>query len=272
MKSKNLKTCVDSIVVTNNNIVLGSYDHENGKREGRILFLDKNTKDIVYEHSTSGTLSLFARENTIFAANASDVAIYKDNVLVKKIETESLNTSIFVSDFIYVTDISGNLSIYDENLNLIKLIKISTEPLWIVKEIEKHIFVGSEDGMAYCYFGENVKIIGKKRLGILDFVKINKHLYISSYDDCIEVYEFSTFEFIKRIDKIGSAWKIIHKNSLLYCSCIYDGVKIFDCDFNLIKSFPTKTICYGICLSEKELIWASFYEQCLFWNDIDSLL
>ena len=111
---------------------------------------------------------------------------------------------------------------------------------------------------------------GEKRKAILDFIRIHNEL-ISAFVDNIEIYDFFTLRFIRRVEKFGSVLKRINKDNKLFCACIYDEIKVFDSNFNLFKIISTKTICYAIHLSKNKLLWASFYEKTLSWFNLDDL-
>lgn len=270
IQSKYIGCCIDSIVETSKHMVIASYDYEKDQRKGNIFFLDKNTKESVKTYDTTGTLHIFSKYDMIYCANNQNITIYDENILLKRIETESMNTYIYCGTFIYVTDISGCISIFDYSLNILNKIKISDDTLWVVKEFEDRIFVGSEDGCAFVIDIKtyDLKPIGTKRSGIIDFLKIDNNILISSYDDNVEIYDFKNQSHIKKIENVGSCWKMIYSDNLIFAACMYDGLKIFNREFKLVKSIKTDTICYGLCISKSEVYWSCFYGKSIFWCDL----
>ena len=94
-------------------------------------------------------------------------------------------------------------------------------------------------------------------------------MLVSSYDENLLVYEPSSQEMLEKYQKVGNLWRIIQKDEHIISSCIYDGVRIFDLNYNLQKNIKTESICYAICLMDTKLVWAPFYSNCIEWIDFD---
>lgn len=262
---------VDCIIETARHYVLGSYKYD-GLRSGKLQYLNKETKEVEIEHSTSGTFHICLHGDLIYCANANDISVYGDNGLVAKIGTPSLNTYIDCSTYVAVSDTTGTVTLYDYELNAIKSTKVSNDTAWVVKEINGMHYVGTEEGWAYRYDTRSCGLvrIGSRRLGILDFIVVDGMLYISSYDDNVEVYDENTLEYQTVYRKTGSLWKMILAGEQIYAACMYDGCKIFDKKFNLNTCIPTGSICYGLWVNGVEFIWSSFYENAIFYKNLNS--
>lgn len=270
--SRNMNSCVDCIIQAEDTIVVATYDYSENK-SGKIIFLDEN-KELLKEYFTKGTLCLSYSQKKLYTAESDRVAVYNRNELLKVIHTDSLNTYIFCGKMIYSTDTSGCLMICNYDLELIKRVKISDDPLWVVKEFANLLLLGCENGTVYTYnrLDGEINQIGSKRLGILDFLIVDQKLLISSYDDKIEVYDSNTLLLLRTMKNTGSAWKMAYDKGFIYCACIYDGLRIFDSDLNILKTIKTNSICYGLCITEQELLWSSFYDHMLFWSKREDIL
>ncbi|KAI5148682.1 hypothetical protein ENBRE01_0474 [Enteropsectra breve] len=264
---------IDAIAETDEFVVIGSYNYAaDGKRTGSVQFLDKETHTVSAYFPTSGTLSIAVHDNLVYAANCGSLEVYSSKGKIKEVSTETINTYIFCGPEILLADVTGKISIFNYNFELENEIKPSDAPVWIVKEIEGVIFFGTESGSSYAYKKDKREIFNfsKDRLGILDFVKSENVLYVSSYDDAIMSYSFDTFQKLDEIKNVGSLWKIIKSGNRFYCSSIYDGLKIFDSEFKLLSSIATESICYAICLPSNNLLyWASFYDGTLMYSKLD---
>lgn len=261
---------IDCIIESQKFFVCCGYQYLNNERGGCLYFLDKNNFKIIDSVATTGTLHAFFKENKIFVANSRDISIFEENNLLIKYPTHSINTYVFVDDYIYVADEKGCITVFDFNLTVIKTISITKEPVWIVKSSENYLYFGNEAGECFRYSIQSDSFcrIGKKRLGIIDIVIDSDSLFISSYDDNVEVFDRHTLELKKKSAKLGSLWKILKHGNFFICSAIYEGLKIFNSEFELIKQIPVKTICYAIHLSDNRIIWADFYNKKIMWIDL----
>ncbi|KAL6122864.1 hypothetical protein NUSPORA_00125 [Nucleospora cyclopteri] len=271
---------IDTIVEFNNKIVAGSYnyDSEMQQRSGFLYIIDPIKNIVTDKIPTSGTLSLFSTKYKLYAANVKEIQIYDCNCkLISQYATKPLNTYVFVNNYIYVTNVDGELLIFDLKLQLLKTVKISKESIWIVKEIGCFIYIGTETGFLYKLNVNNIKNkdecedklvqIGEKREGIIEIFDQNKSILISSYDDHTEVISKENSNKIKT----GSLWKILHYNGYFYCAAMYEGLKIFDNDLNMIKTIKTDSICYGILIENNYIYFSSFYENRIYYCSINNL-
>lgn len=274
INSLDLDISIDYLVLTEKYLVACGYAIKDSNRFGELYFLDINTFSVVHRTNTTGTLQAFFKNGILYTANSKDVTAFKDFKEIFKFNTEnSINTCIFVENDVYVGDINGNITIYDINLNKKEVLKITTDPIWTVKLFNNNIYAGDEAGHSYFYnlVNKNIVKIDVPRLGILDIFIHDQNLYISSYDENLMVYEPDNHTFIKKFDKIGTIWKTIKNDKFIACSCIYEGVKIFDLDFNLIKHIKTDTICYGICFVGSRFVWSPFYNNRIEWIDMNNI-
>ena len=74
--------------------------------------------------------------------------------------------------------------------------------------------------MVYDLRNDILKKFGSKRSGIIDFLEMNDLIFVSSYDQNIEVFEIESLEKIRKILNVGAFWKMINKNNMIYCSCL----------------------------------------------------
>lgn len=268
--SFNIELPIDCIVESKNYIVLCGYLYANVERNGCVHFLDKNSLEIVHTVKTSGTLHAFYKDNRIYLANSEDISVLEENELIYKVMTKALNTYVYVDEYVYVSDEKGNITVYDLNLNLFKTISVTNEPIWVVKYFNSNLYFGNEKGECFKYNLETNELqqIGSKRLGIIDILVDSDNIIVTSYDDNVEIFDFNTLSMKKKIIKSGSLWKILKYNEVYFCASIYDGVKIFDSNFNLLKQIKVETICYGIWISGYKLIWADFYEKKINWTTL----
>lgn len=260
---------IDAIVEYKSWLVVGSYVYD-GNRSGKIQFIDQATKQIVREYSTPGTLCLFAKDAYIYAANTTGIAMYDENGLVKEVTTEHINTYIDCQSRVIASDTGGRIHFYSLDLEEIKSIKVSNDTIWVAKEIAGRVYIGTEEGYAYEYSFPDGKVrqIGDRRSGILDFMEISGWVYISSYDGNVEAFEVGIPERRRKIEGTTSLWKMVRKGPAIHCSCMYDGYRKLDLEFNLIESVPTESICYGMCVAGDTAYWSSFYENCIYHKEI----
>lgn len=260
---------VDCIVDAGEDIVLCTYNYCDGKREGSIEFINKKTKKIVSVFKTTGTLFAAYKNTQLYTANCDSVSIYDVNKIIKTVGMKAICTYVEVTqDIVVITDVAGCLTLFDLELNVIRSVKISDDSLWICKFIRGNLWIGSEEGWAYIYDLKNRTVMkfGEKRSGIINFHERDDKLYVASYDDNIEVFDINTLKFVETIKKTGSIWNIQERNNKLYCACMYDGLRVFNENWELVESFPTKSICYGLCIDEEYIYWSSFYESCVFYK------
>lgn len=264
----NLKYPVDCIFESYKYIVACCYLHEDTNRSGIVYFIEKNTFKIVDSIATTGTLQGCCDGDRIYLANVNNVSLFHENQPIKTYNTDSFNTYIYMQDDIYVSDISGNIRIFDRELNQISLINGSSEPIWVVKRHMDRIYFGDEAGFSYYFHCDTnqIKQIGKQREGIIDIIFRNGEVLFSSYDGNIECYDIETLSLTRKIENIGALWKMIEYKDMIIASSIYDGLMIFDSEFKEIDQIKTETICYGICCINDVVLWAPFYSNKILWG------
>lgn len=273
-KSKDYGSPIDCIVETDNAMVLCSYEHSNGDREGKLQFVDKDTMEVKFEVPTSGTLHALYQDGRVYCADSRAIVALQDRRVIARLETESLSTYVSGGDHIYVANTSGEIRVLDADLRLVERINVSSEPVWVAKQFRSYLYLGDESGCCYRFSrdsGTHAQI-GKKRLGILDIFFDNESILISSYDNNLEIYCLNTLELRETKKQTGSLWKIEKVGNVFVCACTYEGMKVFDEDFNLLRTYRTSSICYGLCIASGRVFWSSFYDNTVFWASLDELL
>lgn len=265
---------VDTLVDTETHVIAGCYHYDHGQRTGKIVFINKESLSITAEIETAGTLSLAIAHGLLYAANSDGLTVYDRGTLVRELRTDFINTHVTYGTRLIVTDTGGWMSLYDADLQLVERVRISSDALWAAREIAGRIFIGSEEGWAYVYdttdhtADRSAVRFGSRRSGILDFLLLDDRLLVSSYDGNLECFDLDSLEYRERIEGVGALWKIIREGDAIYAACVYDGVRIFDPDFRLLKHIPTESICYALLLDGPRIFWSSFYENCLFCANI----
>lgn len=261
---------VDTVVETRQHIVAGSYVYDSG-RSGKVQYLNKETKEVEHEHATGGTLCMCVREELVYCANASSISVFCEKGPVMKIQTEAINTYIDCGAHVVVADTAGKVRLFNYDLECVRDVEVSKDTVWVAKEIGDRIYIGTEEGLAYEYSFASDRLvqIGARRTGILDFIEVGGRLCISSYDGNVEVYEFGTLERHRMFRNVGSLWKMHCSGRRIHCSCMYDGYRVFDTDFGLLDSIPTRSICYALCVTRDEVLWSSFYDNCIFCKRLE---
>jgi len=274
MFEKSWSQQVDCILESDRGIILCSYSCEDGVRKGKIEHIDVVTMNVIEEISTSGTLDAFYHSGILYAANSQDITAYKDFKPLNKIETNALNTFVSHGDNVYVSNILGEISIFDFDLCLITKIHVSKEPIWIVRQYKNYLFFGDESGVCYRYDLDRKEhiVIGDKRKGIIEIFFNENTLLVGSYDNNLEIYDIDSLKLLETKKNVGSLWRIRKYLGFFICACIYDGLKIFDKNFSLLYSYKTDSLCYGLCLKSNFVFFSSFYEKKIFWFEINKFL
>lgn len=255
---------IDTICIHNNLIFTGSYKIENEIRSGSIEIynLDFELKNYTY---TSGTFDIKILNDFLYVALSNSVSKFNLNLdLIVLNSTPHLNTSIHITDKVYVTTSIGSIEAYDLNLNKLFNIIISNDILWSVTVYKNLLYCGGEDLSLYCIDLKNNNIIKKIKFehGITCFF-IEDGLYIGNYGDHIYKYNFDLTCCVKYF--IGSSsWKIVKYNSQYFISCMYDGVKIFNDLFELCHKYEVGDLIYGIDVCDSGIFFAQFYEKIIF--------
>ncbi|ELA42754.1 uncharacterized protein VICG_00069 [Vittaforma corneae ATCC 50505] len=220
---------------------------------------------------TSGTLQAFFNDGILYTANAADVSAFIDFDVLAKHDTSVMNTCIFVGANVYIGDIGGSIAVFDKKLKKKSEIRLSNSPIWTIKVLDNTLYAGDEAGHVFVYdlLEKAVVMIDEKRLGIIDIFRYEEHVAVSSYDESLIIYDSKSLRVISRHDKIGTLWKIVQKGNFIISSCIYQGLKIFDLQFNVLETLETEAICYAVCCTDTKLIWAPYYSGCIEWVEFD---
>ncbi|KAI4290954.1 hypothetical protein PAPHI01_0228 [Pancytospora philotis] len=263
---------VDAIVDTGEHIALGCYQYS-GERSGRVFYLDRETHSVASELPTTGTLALCFHAGLLYCANAQNISVYRADELVRRVDTLGINTYIDCAEHVAVASTDGHLRLYDYSLSLVKELAVSNDTVWVVKRIGDAYYIGTEEGLAYRYrlATDRLEAIGGRRSGIIDFLEIDGLLYVSSYDDSVEVFSIADLAPVKAHKKVGSLWKMVPYGQFILAASMYDGLQIFDREFNLLRRVPTGSICYGLCLSQGRAVWSSFYDNAIYSADLSAL-
>lgn len=273
MLKANFQLPIDAIYEYLDDILICSYHIENNIRTGKIQLLDKNNLCIKSEHKTSGTLNAAIKDRKLFLANSSDISLYENMNFVKTINTDHINTYVFIGKYVYVSNLNGEINFYDLKLNFIKKIKMTKEPIWVVKEHNNSLYFGDESSKLFVYdlLNDNHNEISFKRDGIIEIIFENNFFTVFSYDNNILTYN-NNLEIISKKTNKPSIWKIIKYKNYYICACIYDGLVIFDQDFVIIKKLKTESICYGLCMCDNFIYFSSFYDKNLYKLDVEEFL
>lgn len=266
-----LGTPIDCLVETDRHLVACGYVHKENTRHGGVYFLDKQTLELLSFKQTTGTLQACYSNGILYTANVSEITAFSGLNEVSKCTTTTLNTCIAADGDVYVGDIGGNVKILDAQLGLKADIHITDNPLWVVKVADGQLYLGDEGGCVFIYNLEDgsVSRIEDGRLGIIDIAVDRETLSVSSYDEDVVIYDKGSLVEIKRHKKVGTLWKMIQRDTCIVSSCIYQGIRIFDLDFRLLKSIDTESICYGICCLGEKLVWAPYYNSRIEWMWLD---
>ncbi|TBU05300.1 hypothetical protein CWI39_0693p0010 [Hamiltosporidium magnivora] len=260
----------DCVLFLNEEVIyVGCYSHLDGKRNGEIisypeeLFVD-----------TTGTLDLKLSDNKLFAANVSDISIYNaDLSLHHSIETTSLNTYIEPDNNIIVScDINGSLNIYDLSHGNKQSYNLSDNILWVCRKNDNYIYCGGESGTLFIKdirTSENRNINIENNITFVDI--IGNQIYVCSYGNTLKIYDQRNYKLIKNIELDSGIWRIKRTDNHFFVSSMYDGFKIFDTKWNLLNSFKTDSICYGIEVYDKKVAFTSFYDKKVFVLNFNEL-
>ena len=268
-----LTSSVDVIIRFNQNIIFGCYYYDAvlDDRMGKIIVFDPETNNIIKEIITTGTLSLYTDNKFIYAANSNNIEIFDQNFnSIFKIITNAINTYMDIyENILIISNIHGEfqfLNLINKSMNTIQ---VSKDPIWIIKIKDDIIYYGTEGGIfgSYSITNNTSTTICNTRLGIIDILIIDNYIYVSSYDNNIQIYNINENNIIlfKTIPNVGQLWKIIYytyqEKQYFICADIHEGLKIFDINFQLLSFFPTKSLFYGLCIYNNYLYYSSFYEN-----------
>jgi len=267
-----LETPIDFLVETDEHLVACGYVFEQNTRHGGIYFLDKRTLVLLSSRETTGTLQACYSRGILYTANASDITAFVGFDKVASYPTAVLNTCIATDGCdVYVGNINGDIRIFDAELRLKAEVHISRNPIWTMKIADERLYLGDEGGCMSIYRLADGAIdrIEDGREGIIDILIDQETLRVSSYDEDLVIYDKKSLVEIKRHKRVGALWKMIQIGDYIVSSCIYQGVRIFDLDFKLLRSIETESICYGVCCLGSRLVWAPYYNGCIRWMNIE---
>lgn len=268
-----LTSSVDIIIHFNQNIIFGCYYYDAilNNRIGKIIIFNPQTNSIIKEIKTTGTLFLYTDNKFIYAANSNNIEIFDQYFnSIFKIITNGINTYIDIyENILVISNICGELQFLNLINKSIKTIQVSKDPIWVIKIKDNIVYYGTEGGTfgSYNITNDSSIIICNNRLGIIDILIIDNYIYVSSYDNNIHIYDINKNNIVlfKTISNVGQLWKIIHyiyhEKQYFICADIHEGLKIFDTNFQLLNFFPTKSLCYGLCIYNNYLYYSSFYEN-----------
>lgn len=267
----NLGTPIDYLIETDEHLVACGYEFRGDTRTGALYFLNKETLDVLLARETSGTLQASFNDGTLYVANAADVYAFIGFDVVARHDTPALNTCIFVDDNVYVGSTNGSISIFDKHLSKKAEVALSNDPIWAVKVLSGILYAGDEAGRVFVYdiLEGAIAKVHEKRLGIIDIFRHKGCIAVSSYDEDLVLYDPDTLKAIGRCNKVGALWKTVQRGKFIVSSCIYQGLRIFDSQFRLLKTIDTETICYAVCCMDTKLVWAPYYSGYIEWIEFD---
>lgn len=271
-----LEMPIDYLLETDSCVVACSYEFKDDARRGGLYFLDKDNLTLLFFKETSGTLCACYNNGVLYTANAKDISAFNGFDLIAIRTTPELNTCIAIDKDLYAGNICGSIRVFDSGLNEKKEVKITTNPIWTIKARDGVLYVGDEAGSLFIYDeadGSVSRIVDREsKKGLIDIIVSDKTFAVSSYDEDLIVYSKAHHHQIIKYESVGALWKMIQWEQCVVSSSIYGGVRIFDKDYNLIKLIETETICYGICIVGKKLVWAPYYNNRIEWIDLETLL
>ncbi|AFN83272.1 hypothetical protein EROM_070210 [Encephalitozoon romaleae SJ-2008] len=259
---------IDCLCCTSSALVAGGYLFNEGVRSGKIYFYSLESMNIEDEFTTSGTLDIKVSEQTLYSANSSDIsAIHLGSRSTIKMETAHINTYVEVyGSNVFVFDVGGRVNVYSKEMTSAKVIKAGDAPIWALKASDKELICGSEDGMLRFVdtrtFSEHHTM--KRTSGITSMYEYLEYLYVGSYDECIEIIDKRKYEIIKKVRVGGGIWRICKEGEMFYLSCMYEGLKVCDCDLNVMEKFPTNSIAYGLTVKDSKVFFTSFYDKKIY--------
>lgn len=252
---------IASIIIKDDKIIYGTYHLENNVRSGAIYIYNEFLTD------TSGTFQITKYNKSLITANSQD--IMKIDNIIHKIETPHMNTCLIIDNLLYSTQSNGNISIYNYNLEKQEeYIICKNHILWCAEKVDNYLLCGCDCGnfIIYDIRTKNRQAI-KRESGIISIYKWNGKIYVGSYDGFLFVYDLG-FNIISK-NKFGNVWKMINAGNYLATACMYDGVKIVNDNFDIIKKYDVKSIAYGLDIERDIMVFSDFYEKCYYKVHID---
>ncbi|KAL0265912.1 UNVERIFIED_CONTAM: hypothetical protein PYX00_011629 [Menopon gallinae] len=266
MKTLETRYPVDSLLV-DDNVVAGCYSYENGLRRGEVVMLDMASGDMLFSAATSGTFNIARHKSTIFAANASDVAVMSSETLsvMKVCRTESMNTDICVASAVMSTTSDGRVIVFDGMLRMQSEYKVSDEILWCLSAEENVAYAGGDDGRVHrvdMRLGKGHPVAEKK--GVVTMLHLGGNLlYVGTSGGAVEAYDIRTYGVVLRKD-IGSTWRMRVGGGNICLACVHDGVKVLDLSWNAVRDINPQSMVYAAEITGDHVIFSSFYEKKIF--------
>lgn len=275
MRSFQVGCPVDSLIL-DSVLITGSYSYGAEARRGAVSLIDTAMGDVLCSRETSGTFNIQKHGNIVFSANADDIAMMSLDGLdvLRCYKTDSMNTDLAVSaNSLSTTTTCGSVRVFDLLLNPLDEHKVSREVLWSVSCHDGVLYAGGDDKRVYEWdfrCATHRCIVTRKDVVTMVVVRDNL-LYLGSYDKGIAVYDRRNHQMLCTKD-VGGAWRMGVDGEAIFVACIYDGVKVFDREWNLVERFRTDSIVYAVDMRGGVLAFSSFYDQKLFLAQISCSL
>ncbi|ORD94981.1 hypothetical protein ECANGB1_1694 [Enterospora canceri] len=262
---------IDAIAHFGGKVVAGSYEYnsETGERTGELLEIPMrdNQSHTTRISNTTGTLSLYATDQYLYAANTDNITVYDTDfnvVWFHQTDTGAINTFVFRGiDCFYISNTAGRILIIDDQYNIIR-VDVSTQPIWVVKEIGGKLYCGTESGDLYLIEWDLSRIlIDGNRLGIIDVVEFNGRILVSGYDDLVVEYSISDQRRLAEYTINKSLWRMVVQNDRLICAAMYDGLVVLNKKYEVTDQYQTESIGYGILVMDDGILISSFYTNTI---------
>jgi diphthine methyl ester acylhydrolase len=271
MRICDTKVPIDSLASSNEFLIAGGYQIEEGVRSGKVSFYGRGDS-INHELETSGTLDVEVSSGCVYLANSEDVGVVElqSKTHIQR-TTESINTYVSAgSDFIAISSLDGSIYLYGKELELMEKMTVSVNPVWVTEVYEGQIVSGCEGGSLSFSDARTGRIhrVLQRGCGVTSIHAMNEYLYVGSYDECIEVIDRRTHKVVSRACIGGGVWRILSIGGCFYVACMYEGLKVFSEDFKILRRYYTASIVYAVAVHGCELAFASFYDQKLYITDI----
>lgn len=102
----------------------------------------------------------------------------------------------------------------------------------------------------------------KRNSGITSIYSKDGIILVGAYDG--KLIEYDKVYKQKQEHDLGNVWRIVQIEDNLGLSCMYDGVKIIDTNYNIIKTYETKSIAYAIDYNQDRLVFSDYYEMTYY--------
>lgn len=259
---------IGCLACTSSFLIAGGYSFDCGLRTGKVYLYGKDDMKIRRELPTSGTLDIKVSNDVFYLANSEDIAcvsLRNGNSIERG--TTGFNTYISLgNDQVFVSDIGGNVKIYDGELNAVETVKAADDPVWVSEIYGKELVSGCEAGSLSFIdtrIGRKHQMM-KRECGITSIYMGDGYLYVGSYDEHVEMIDMRNYGIVKRTRIGGGVWKIASRDARFYLSCMYEGMKMCDSNLDVLERYDTESIVYGLALSGDKLFFTSFYDKKIY--------